>query len=114
MYTPFGTPYVYRPGLVSKVHYTMGRHTFVFGYWFDWSRERMVNPYSAVGENGGPANVWGFLGNVKLSDGTRLASYDNLTIDQNTIRTLMQLPVFRVCRGKSFGIVGAASILMPG
>ncbi|MGC5748274.1 TonB-dependent receptor [Gluconobacter sp. NFX36] len=86
MYTPFGTPYVYRPGLVSKVHYTVGRHTLVFGYWFDWSRQRMVNPYSAVGENGGPANVWGYLGNVKLSDGTRLASYDNLTITRvNTL-----------------------------
>ena len=80
MYTPFTTPYVYRPGLVSKVHYTIGHHDFVFGYWFDWSRQRMINPYSAVGENGGPANVWGFLNNVKLSDGTRLASYDNLTI----------------------------------
>ncbi|WP_215751182.1 MULTISPECIES: TonB-dependent receptor [unclassified Gluconobacter] len=80
MYTPFGTPYVYRPGMVSKVHYTIGHHTFVFGYWFDWSRQRMLNPYSEVGANGGPANVWGYLGNVKLSDGTRLASYDNLTV----------------------------------
>ncbi|WP_342628316.1 TonB-dependent receptor [Nguyenibacter vanlangensis] len=82
MYTPFGTPYVYRPGVVSKIHVDFGHHSLVFGDWYDWSRERMVNPYSMIGANGGPANVWGFQGNVTLPDGTRLASYDNLTVTQ--------------------------------
>ncbi len=80
MYTGIGTPYVYRPGLVSKVHYTFGNHTIVFGDWFDWSRERNVTAYSAIGANGGPQNVWGYKDDITLPNGQRLANYDNLTV----------------------------------
>jgi len=82
VYSPSLTPYLYRPGVVTKLNATLGNQQLVIGDWYDWSSERLLNPYSPVGANGGALDEWGISDNYKLSDGTRLASYDNLTVTQ--------------------------------
>ncbi|MCQ8242296.1 TonB-dependent receptor [Rhizosaccharibacter radicis] len=82
VYSPSITPYVYRPGVVSKLNYSWGRHHLVVGDWYEWSATRLLNPYSPVGANGGAADEWGQFADAKLSNGVRVASYDNYTETQ--------------------------------
>ncbi|WP_173584835.1 TonB-dependent receptor [Acetobacter musti] len=79
-FTPTVTPYEYRPGFVSRLNWEAGSNHFMAGYWFDWSALRQITPYSPVQEDGGPVSPGGLSASYRLSDGTRLASYDNLTV----------------------------------
>lgn len=79
-FTPTVTPYEFRPGFVSRLNWDTGANHFVAGYWFDWSALRQLTPYSSVAADGGLASWSGLSATYKLSDGTRLTSYDNRTV----------------------------------
>ena len=79
-FTPTVTPYEYRPGFVSRINWDTGSNHFTAGYWFDWSALRQLTPYSPMSADGGLASWSGLSQTYKLSDGTRLTSYDNRTV----------------------------------
>lgn len=81
MYEPSLTQ-TYRPGATTKLTWTAGPNRLMVGYWFEYSKQRQTAPYSAVGDDGTPLNLWGDSGNVILSNGQTAQYRDTLTQTQ--------------------------------
>lgn len=48
----------YRAGFTPKLTYRTAYNSLVAGYWYDYSDEHDRQPYSPLGEDGTPANIW--------------------------------------------------------
>lgn len=85
LYNP-STTTTYRPGAVSKLTLTTGNNRLMVGYWFEYSKQLQASPYTGIGADGNPWNVWGAGPNAVLSNGQTL-QYRN-TLTQTHVHTL--------------------------
>ncbi|MFT9447469.1 TonB-dependent receptor [Gluconobacter japonicus] len=85
LYNPSNTQ-TYRPGAVTKLTLTTGNNRLMVGYWFEYAKQLQSGPYSGVGQDGNPWDVWGAAANVVLSNG-QTYMYRN-TITQTRVHTM--------------------------
>lgn len=78
LYNPSITE-TYRPGATTKLTLTTGVNRLMVGYWFEYSKQRQTGPYSAVGADGTPLDVWSGGPNLTLSNGATAQYRDTLT-----------------------------------
>ncbi len=85
LYNPSLTK-TYRPGAVTKLTLTTGNNRLMVGYWFEYSKQAQQAPYTGVGADGNPWNVWGSDANAILSNGQTYQFRDSLT--QTRVHTM--------------------------
>jgi iron complex outermembrane receptor protein len=54
----------YRPGVTTKLSYTLDNHKILAGFWFEKARHRQTQPAVRVDSNGNVADIW--LANYRL------------------------------------------------
>ncbi len=85
LYNPSITK-TYRPGATTKLTLTTGANRLMVGYWFEYSKQSQQGPYTGVGEDGNPWDIWGSAENVVLSNG-QTYQYRN-TLTQTRVHTM--------------------------
>ncbi|MDG6094054.1 TonB-dependent receptor [Acetobacter sp. AN02] len=75
----------YRPGSVTKLTLSTGINRLMIGYWFEYAKQRQSAPYSPVGNDGTPINIWGDTNRLILSNGD-MYQYRN-TLTQTQVHT---------------------------
>jgi len=67
----------FRGGGVGKLTLEAGAHTLTAGLWFDYGTDRVLQTYTAIGDDGRPVDPWGYQGHaIRTADG-RLLAYEN-------------------------------------
>ena len=74
----------YRAGLVPKLDWDLGAHHLTAGVWYDYSDDREPAPFSPLGPDGTPSDIWvnSARGTILLSDGRQLLAQDTHSIAQ--------------------------------
>lgn len=74
----------YRAGLVPKLTWLWGNHTIVAGAWYDYSDDREPAPFSLLGADGTPSDIWlnSSRSTITLSDGRPLLAQNTHSIAQ--------------------------------
>ena len=74
----------YRAGLVPKLTWVRGNHTVVAGAWYDYSDDREPAPFSVLGADGTPSDIWlnSSRSTITLSDGRQLLAQNTHSIAQ--------------------------------
>ncbi|MBS1089784.1 TonB-dependent receptor [Gluconobacter wancherniae] len=85
LYNPSITT-TYRPGAVTKLTLTTGFNRLMVGYWFEYSKQKQQGPYTGVGADGNPWNVWGSSPEVVLANGQTYQYRSTLT--QTRVHTM--------------------------
>ena len=75
----------YRPGIINKLTYTLDNNKIVGGYWFEWAHHRQTGPFTQIGADGSPSNVWGDSSNLILTNGQKMQKRDQLTVTTNHV-----------------------------
>ena len=74
----------YRAGLVPRLTWTGPAQTIVAGVWYDYSDDREPAPFSPLGTDGTPSDIWvnSARGTILLSNGRQLLAQDEHSIAQ--------------------------------
>jgi iron complex outermembrane receptor protein len=73
----------YRAGVVAKLSATLGDHTLIGGFWYDYADDKDLESFSPVAANGDPVDLWGYPeSNIRLPDGRIYAVLDDHTVTQ--------------------------------
>ncbi len=74
----------YRAGFTSKLDWRWRNHTITAGFWYDYADDHEPGTFSALSENGTPANIWADSARdvIHLSDGRKLLFQDDHSIAQ--------------------------------
>ncbi|GBR52697.1 TonB-dependent receptor [Neokomagataea thailandica NBRC 106555] len=85
LYNP-STSTTYRPGNVVKLTLSTGANRLMVGYWFEYSKQGQTSPYTGVGADGNPWNVWAAGPNAVMSNGLTYQFRNTLT--QTRVHTM--------------------------
>lgn len=85
LYNP-STSTTYRPGNVAKLTLTTGANRLMVGYWFEYSKQLQTSPYTGIGADGNPWNVWAAGPNAVMSNGQTYQYRSTLT--QTRVHTM--------------------------